>query len=142
MAAAERTIEDRLREEYFALLPEISRVAERLEAEIRYLMLPISGGLRGMKDWLSNAGLSPARARWINRRRQETRDFDTNRSEIYTLTSLNDLAGVRVLGFPRNLLAEVDRFITRGLRLPDLRSCPSRRRSSGTQVLRLLPSKR
>ncbi|MGO4883705.1 MAG: hypothetical protein ACLP59_23235 [Bryobacteraceae bacterium] len=46
MAAAERTIEDRLREEYFALLPEISRVAERLEAEIRYLMLPISGGLR------------------------------------------------------------------------------------------------
>ena len=46
LAEAERTIEDRLREEYFALLPEISRVAERLEAEIRYLMLPISGGLR------------------------------------------------------------------------------------------------
>ena len=43
MAEAERTVEDRLREEYFDLLPEIHRVADRLEAEIRYLMLPISG---------------------------------------------------------------------------------------------------
>ena len=45
MAEAERTAEDRLREEYFTLLPEIHRVADQLEAEIRYHMLPISGRL-------------------------------------------------------------------------------------------------
>jgi ppGpp synthetase/RelA/SpoT-type nucleotidyltranferase len=36
-----RTIEDRLREEYFDLLPEIRRVVEHLEAEVRYLLPPI-----------------------------------------------------------------------------------------------------
>jgi hypothetical protein len=45
LAEGERTVEDRLREEYFTLLPEIRRVAERLEAEIRYHMLPVSGVL-------------------------------------------------------------------------------------------------
>ena len=45
MAEAERTVEDRLREEYFTLLPEIRRVADRLEAEIKYHTLPISGRL-------------------------------------------------------------------------------------------------
>ena len=39
MAKAERTIEDRLREEYFDLLPAIRRVAQQLEAEIRYHLL-------------------------------------------------------------------------------------------------------
>lgn len=29
-------------------------------------------------------------------------------SKLYTLTSLNDLAGVRVLAFPRNRLSEID----------------------------------
>jgi hypothetical protein len=40
---ADRTIEDRLREEYFELLPEIGRVRQQLESEIRYytrLFLP------------------------------------------------------------------------------------------------------
>ena len=43
---AERTTEDRLREEYFDLLPDIRRVAEFLEAEIRHCVLPISLKLR------------------------------------------------------------------------------------------------
>jgi hypothetical protein len=34
LAEAKRTIEDRLREEYFQLLPEIRRVAGQLEAQI------------------------------------------------------------------------------------------------------------
>jgi hypothetical protein len=40
-----RTIEDRLREEYFDLLPEIRRVADHLEAEVKFLVLPIRHGL-------------------------------------------------------------------------------------------------
>jgi len=37
----ERTIEDRLRQEYFELLPDIRSVADHLEAEVRYCLLPI-----------------------------------------------------------------------------------------------------
>ena len=36
----ERTIENRLREEYFKLLPEMRLVVEQLETEIRYCLLP------------------------------------------------------------------------------------------------------
>jgi len=37
----QRTIEDRLREEYSLLLPDIGRVTEQLESEVRYCVLPI-----------------------------------------------------------------------------------------------------
>jgi hypothetical protein len=42
---ANRTVEDRLREEYFNLLPEIRQVAEHLEVTIRHQLLKISGPL-------------------------------------------------------------------------------------------------
>lgn len=41
----DRTVEDRLREEYFDLLPTIRRIAEQLEAEIKYYILPITRDL-------------------------------------------------------------------------------------------------
>lgn len=34
----ERTVEDKLREEYFTLLPEVRRVLEELEAEVQYCL--------------------------------------------------------------------------------------------------------
>ena len=43
----ERSVEDRLREEYFGLLPNIRRVAEQLETEVRYRVLPVSLKLDG-----------------------------------------------------------------------------------------------
>lgn len=42
------------------------------------------------------------------RRRQEGATFDNDRPTRYSLTNLNDLAGVRVLVFPRKGLAEVE----------------------------------
>ena len=45
LARPERTIEDRLREEYFDLLPDIRRVVDELEAEVRHCLVPISLGL-------------------------------------------------------------------------------------------------
>ena len=109
MAEAERTVEDRLREEYFTLLPEINRVADRLEAEIRYHMLPISGWLHMIERLVVKCRVKSCESALDKlRRRQEGRAFQRRRPEIYTLTSLNDLAGVRVLAFPRSRLAEVD----------------------------------
>ena len=43
----ERSVEDRLREEYFNLLPDIRRVAEQLETEVLYRVLPVSLKLDG-----------------------------------------------------------------------------------------------
>lgn len=48
----ERTVEDRLREEYFELLPDIRRVAEHLEANIRHCVLPVS---RSVSEYSKNA---------------------------------------------------------------------------------------
>jgi hypothetical protein len=42
LARPERTVEDRLREEYFHLLPDIRRVADELETEVRHCLVPIS----------------------------------------------------------------------------------------------------
>ena len=112
MAEAERTVEDRLREEYFTLLPEIHRVADRLETEIRYLLLPISGRLHRHERLAVKCRVKSCESALDKlRRRQETRSFQRDQSELYTLTSLNDLAGVRVLAFPRNWLAEVDTLL-------------------------------
>jgi len=40
---AGRTVEDRLREEYFTLLTEVRQVAEYLEVMIRHQLLSIAG---------------------------------------------------------------------------------------------------
>jgi ppGpp synthetase/RelA/SpoT-type nucleotidyltranferase len=109
LAEAERTVEDRLREEYFTLLPEIRRVADRLEAEIRYHALPISGALHGYERLVVKCRVKSCESALNKlRRRQQGRIFQRNEPDLYSLTSLNDLAGVRVLAFPRNRLAEVD----------------------------------
>ncbi len=42
---AERTVEDRLREEYFLLLPDVARILEELKTEVRHCLLPLSGKL-------------------------------------------------------------------------------------------------
>jgi ppGpp synthetase/RelA/SpoT-type nucleotidyltranferase len=114
LSVAERTIEDRLREEYFTLLPEIRRVADRLEAEIMYHMLPISGVLHRHERLVVKSRVKSCESALEKlRRRQQGRTFERNRPEIYSLTSLNDLAGVRVLAFPRGRLAEIDRLLRR-----------------------------
>jgi ppGpp synthetase/RelA/SpoT-type nucleotidyltranferase len=97
LAEAQRTVEDRLREEYFTLLPETHRVADRLEAEIGYLLLPISGGLQRCERLAVKSRVKSCESALDKlRRHQEERGFMRSRAEIYTLTSLNDLAGVRV----------------------------------------------
>jgi ppGpp synthetase/RelA/SpoT-type nucleotidyltranferase len=110
LAEAGRTVEDRLREEYFTLLPEICRVADQLEAEIRYLLLPISGRLHRYESLAVESRVKSCESALDKlRRHQETRDFKDRPPETYTLTSLNDLVGVRVLAFPRNWLVDIDR---------------------------------
>jgi ppGpp synthetase/RelA/SpoT-type nucleotidyltranferase len=90
---------------------------KRLEAEIRYLMLPISGRLHKHERLAVKCRVKSCESALDKlRRQQETRTFQQDRPELYTLTGLNDLAGVRVLAFPRNWLAEIDGLLRKEFR--------------------------
>lgn len=105
----ERTVEDRLREEYFDLLPDIRRVVWQLEAEIRFHTLAILRGLRSHEQLVVKSRIKGCESA-LNalRRRQEFGTFDPENHESYSLLKLPDLAGVRVLAFPQSRLIEVD----------------------------------
>ncbi len=99
----ERFVEDILRAEYFKLLPEIRRVTWQLETEIRYHTSSIRHKLRQYEQLLIRSRVKDCEsAIKALQRRQEGRVFDPDRS--YSLTSLPDLAGVRVLIFPGSKL--------------------------------------
>jgi hypothetical protein len=118
-----RTIEDRLREEYFQLLPDIRRVAEHVETEVRYCVLPIRGTLDMYERLVVTSRIKDCESALDSlRRRQEGATFDRDHATLYTLTSLNDLAGVRVLAFPRGRLTEVDQALRE--RFPDWQADP------------------
>ena len=120
---ADRTIEDRLREEYAILLPHVRRMSEQLETEIRYHLLPISRQLSQYEQLVVKSRVKDCEsAIGALRRRQEGDSFDDDRPESYTLTSLKDLAGVRVLAFPLRRLIEIDRSLR--LRFPNWESDP------------------
>ena len=109
----ERSVEDRLREEYFQLLPDIRRVAEWLEAKVKHYVLPISLGLRQYEQLVVTSRVKECESALdALRRRQEGATFDRDHPEIYTLTTLNDLAGVRVLAFPRSRLEELNQQLS------------------------------
>lgn len=111
---SERTVEDRLREEYFALLPEGRRVLEELEAEVRHCLLPLSSSLDRFEKIEVNSRVKDCEsALGALRRRQEFATFDADRADSYTLTSLHDLAGVRVLAFPRSRWQEANDALLR-----------------------------
>ena len=106
----ERTVEDRLREQYFALLPDIRRVAEELETKVRHCLLNISSRLDRYEQLVITSRIKECESAVdALRRRQEGATFDPDRPEHYTLDSLKDLAGVRVSVFPRSRWNETDK---------------------------------
>jgi len=105
----DRTIEDLLREEYFELLPDLTKAAEQLEAEIRFHTLPISRRLAKHEQIRVRSRIKSCdSAVGSLRRRQEGQTFDSETPGAYSLSQLRDLVGVRVLAFPRSRLAEID----------------------------------
>ncbi len=105
----DRTVEDRLREEYFDLLHDIRRVAEHLETEVKYCLLPISRTLDKYEQLLVTSRVKGCESALdALRRRQEGATFDRDQPGLYTLTDLKDLAGVRVLAFPQSRLNEIN----------------------------------
>jgi ppGpp synthetase/RelA/SpoT-type nucleotidyltranferase len=108
----QRTVEDRLREEYFLLAPEIKRVLHQLQTDVAYLLLPVTLHLKHHERIHVEARAKDCDSA-INalRRREEARQFDEDAPTRYTLTSLPDLAGLRVLVFPKSRLDDVHTIV-------------------------------
>lgn len=88
LGRSERTVEDRLREEYFDLLPVIRRVADELESEIKHCLVPISLRLDEYERLVVTSRVKECESALDSvRRRQEGATFDSGRSERYSLTS-------------------------------------------------------
>jgi ppGpp synthetase/RelA/SpoT-type nucleotidyltranferase len=127
----ERTVEDRLREEYFALLPDVRRVLEQLEAEVRHCLLPLLNKLdRDEKVTVASRIKECESALGALKRRQEGNVFDPDQSNKYSLKTLNDLAGVRVMAFPSSRWVEVDHLLRENPQFVSWTSDPVRLRAN------------
>jgi hypothetical protein len=114
---AQRAVEDWLRAEYFELLPDMRRVVEELEAEVRHCLLPMSRRLEKYEQLVVKSRVKECESAIdaLRRNLHEGRTFDQDRVELHTLRELTDLlreltdlAGVRVLVFPRNHVVQAN----------------------------------
>jgi hypothetical protein len=103
-----RTVKDRLRAEYFEqLVPNMQRTLVALEADVRHLLLPVMITLDRYEQVRIVSRLKECESAVdALRRRQEARDFDPD-VETYSLSTLHDLVGIRVLVFPSQRVNQV-----------------------------------
>jgi ppGpp synthetase/RelA/SpoT-type nucleotidyltranferase len=106
----ERTNEDLLREQYFKLLPDIHKVVSYLDAEIRYRTREILQRMKPHEQLVIESRVKECESavESLRRRQKDGGTFDPENLGRYSLLDLPDLAGVRVLVFPRTRLNEVN----------------------------------
>ena len=105
-----RMVEDKLREEYIKLLPEMHKIQYSLETRIRFALIETVENLQRHEriDVHSRIkGFDSAH----NKLLRTHIEFSKKTPEKYNLCDLKDLVGVRILVFPRNLVSTVDRII-------------------------------
>jgi hypothetical protein len=120
---SERTIQDRLREEYFDLLPEISLVAEELKARIQFHTLEIMQDLDKHEHLIVKTRIKECESAILALEKNVVAadlsgvgsgppdrlgTFNPDTPDAYSLTTLRDLAGARVLAYPPRRLKEID----------------------------------
>lgn len=104
-----RSPEDKLREQYVKLLPEMRKVAEKIETDLRHHLLRITQKLSAYEQVVICSRLKASESAVDSlRRRQEGRVFDPAKLDEYSLLSLNDLVGVRVMAFPPSRVEDVE----------------------------------
>ena len=106
---AQRNIRDLLREEYFSLLPHVRRVALELEAEVQHALVPIVRRLASYERVRIRSRIKECESAIAAlQKRKNWRDNDGSRVPTQSLTTLNDLAGIRILAFPKRCALDVD----------------------------------
>jgi ppGpp synthetase/RelA/SpoT-type nucleotidyltranferase len=104
-----RTIDDQLRSEYFDLLPHIRQVADEVETEVRYLLIPTMRGLESHEKIVVKSRVKDCEsAIGALHRRPEYLELDDPICAPPSLRALKDLAGIRILAFPRRRVIEID----------------------------------
>lgn len=112
--ADSRTVEDALREEYFALLPDIRRALLETETRARAALLEVSLAAERYERIAITARMKECESAIDSlKRHQPLRGFDAN--VTYTLTSLRDLAAVRIMAFPHQRFKDCERALARVL---------------------------
>jgi ppGpp synthetase/RelA/SpoT-type nucleotidyltranferase len=102
-----RTVEDRLRAEYFDLLPDIRRTLLETETRVRRDLLDVSLRLERYERILVTSRIKECdSAVDALRRRQPLGLFVAERALEYSITALPDLAAVRVMAFPERRVAD------------------------------------
>lgn len=108
----QRKVEDFLREQYSELSPEIKKVLLQLQTDVEHLLLDVRLGLKHHERVHIEARAKECdSAIGALRRRIEGRQFDEDTPDKYTLTTLPDLAALRVLVFPKSRLDEVNALV-------------------------------
>jgi ppGpp synthetase/RelA/SpoT-type nucleotidyltranferase len=111
-----RTVEDRLRAEYFDLLPDIRRAVLETETRVRRDLLDVSLALERYERLLVTSRVKECdSAVDALRRRQPLGLFDAERANDYSLTSLPDLAAVRVMAFPERRVTDAQQALAHTL---------------------------
>jgi hypothetical protein len=115
---ANRSIEDRLREQYFDLLPSLAKAAESFKTHLQYSLLDVARSLTAYENMqvkvrVKDCASSIDKLRQINpmdptARRNPGAVFDRDMPEKYDLLLLRDLVGARILVFPSVRAGEVD----------------------------------
>jgi len=102
-----RTVDDRLRAEYFELLPDIRRTLLETETRVRRDLLDVSLALERYERVLVTSRIKECdSAVDALRRRQPLGLFVDERALEYSITALHDLAAVRVMAFPERRVAD------------------------------------
>jgi len=108
-----RLVEDLLRAEYVALLPSMQRTLTQVETEVRYALLPLTLPLDRYERVLVRGRIKESESAVDSlRRRQEGGTFVPETPGRYSLTSLPDLVGIRVLTFPHRHFENVRRLLS------------------------------
>jgi len=107
-----RQVEDRLRAEYVDLVPAMQRTLTALMTEVNHILLPAILRLDQYEQILVKGRVKNSESAVDSlRRRQRLARFDIARAESYSLTTLPDLVGIRVLAFPQRRLQDVRRIL-------------------------------
>jgi hypothetical protein len=87
----------------------MQRTLIALESDVRHLLLPVMITLDRYEQLRIVSRLKECESAVdALRRRQEARDFETERAETYSLSALRDLVGIRVLVFPASRIPQVN----------------------------------
>jgi len=105
---------DRLRREYFHLLPQMQKLKILLEANIKWHFKSFAYELKKYQrlEFESRIKECDSAIESLRRKKHKQGERDFDDSQSYSLKDLKDLIGIRILVFPVSLITEAGEVIT------------------------------